>query len=86
MKQARDSRNFGGKRLWQIKTTGNMIGILFIRSYEKGERVYAAMLGRGFDGHIRTLESLKFRRVDVYFGIVFCLILTAVSLTSLLNR
>ena len=80
MKQARDSRNFGGRRLWQLRTVGNMIGTLFIRSYERGERVYAAMMARGFNGHTRTLESLSFRPSDALFGVSlgFILILTMV--------
>ncbi|GAJ02568.1 unnamed protein product, partial [marine sediment metagenome] len=61
MKQARDSRNFGSSRLRQLRTIGNMVGTLFIRSYERGERVYAAMLARGFDGQCRTLKRLNFR-------------------------
>jgi cobalt/nickel transport system permease protein len=75
MKQAHDSRNFGGERLHQLKTIGNMVGTLFIRSYERGERIYTAMLARGFDGQTRTLQNLSFRATDVYFGIVFCLVL-----------
>ena len=84
MKQARDSRNFGGRRLWQIRTIGSMIGTLFIRSYERGERVYAAMLARGFDGQIRTLSQLRFRQTDACFGIGFSLVLAIVSLINLL--
>ncbi len=84
MRQARDSRNFGGKRLWQLRTIGNMIGTLFIRSYERGERVYAAMLARGFDGHSRTLDHLNFRQADAYFGISFSLVLILTSLVNLL--
>jgi len=75
MKQARDSRNFGGSRLRQLRTIGNMIGTLFIRSYERGERVYGAMLARGFDGEVRTLQTLKFGRNDVYFSISFGMVL-----------
>jgi len=84
MKQARDSRNFGGKRLWQIRTIGNMIGTLFIRSYERGERVYAAMVARGFDGQTRTLDCLNFRKADAYFGISLGLVLISTSVVSLL--
>jgi len=84
MKQARDSRNFGGKRLWQLRTIGNMIGTLFIRSYERGERVYAAMLTRGFDGHTRTLDHLNFRQADAYFGIGFSLVLILTTVVNLL--
>lgn len=75
MQQARDSRNFGGNQLHQLKTIGNMVGTLFIRSYERGERIYAAMLSRGFDGQIRTLNKLSFRPADAYFSVIFCLML-----------
>jgi len=70
MKQARDSRNFGGRRLWQIKTIGNMIGTLFVRSYERGERVYSAMLARGYDGQTKTLRQPRLNTADFTFGII----------------
>lgn len=75
MRRARDSRNFGGGRLRQLRTLGNMLGTLFIRSYERGERVYAAMLARGFDGEVRSLHQLNFKRIDAYFGVTFGLVL-----------
>jgi len=84
LKQARDSRSFGGKRLWRIRTLGNMIGSLFIRSYERGERVYAAMVARGFDGRSRTLNPLHFRPADAYFGLSLSLILVFSSVINLL--
>ena len=84
MKQARDSRNFGGKRLRQIGTIGSMIGTLFIRSYERGERVYAAMMARGFDGRSRTLDRLRFNRADAYFVASLGLTLVFISLFNLL--
>ncbi len=84
MKQARDSRSFGGKRRWQVKTVGNMIGTLFIRSYERGERVYASMVARGFDGHSRTLDSLRFSRLDAVFVAALSLALLSISLFNIL--
>ena len=84
MRQARDSRSFGGGRLWQLRTIGNMIGTLFIRSYERGERVYAAMVARGFDGQTRTLESFNFRQRDAFFGISLGLVLILVTVVNLL--
>jgi len=83
LRQARDSRDFGSKRLRQLGTVGNMIGTLFIRSYERGERVYAAMLARGFDGHSRTLDRLNFSQADAYFGIGFSLVLILTSVVNL---
>ena len=78
MKQARDSRNFGGRRLWQMRTIGNMVGTLFIRSYERGERVYAAMLARGYDGQNSTLNQLRFRPLDIGFLVSFCTVILLV--------
>ncbi len=50
MEKARELRNFGKSRWSHIKAYANIIGLLFIRAYERGERVYNAMLLRGFDG------------------------------------
>ncbi len=84
MKQARDSRNFSGSRGWQLKTIGNMIGTLFIRSYERGERVYASMMSRGFDGQSRSLDSLAFTRLDALFGTSLALGLVCAGILILL--
>ena len=84
MKQARDSRNYGGRRLWQFRTIGSMIGTLFIRSYERGERVYAAMVARGFDGQTRTLSRLQLKPLDIYFSIILGLAITAISVVRLI--
>ncbi len=84
MKQARDSRNFGGKRMWQLKTIGNMVGTLFLRSYERGERIYGTMVARGFDGETRTLSNLRLERADLYFGIVFLVCLAMIGLSTIL--
>ena len=85
MKQARDSRSAGNtSNLAQAKTVGNMIGILFIRSYERGERVYGSMVARGFDGYPRSLNELTFCRNDAVIGAVFgaaILLPTAIRLT-----
>ena len=44
-----------------------MIGVLLIRTYERAERIYAAMVSRGFTGEIRTLSVLRLRPSDVVF-------------------
>lgn len=82
MKQARDSRSIGGKRLHQIRTIGNMVGTLFIRTYERGERVYAAMAARGFDGQIHIMNQLSFGPRDAVFGFACGLFLVAVGVFS----
>ena len=44
-----------GSIAWRARVTGSMAGSLFLRGYERSERVYNAMLARGYDGEIRTL-------------------------------
>ncbi|MDO9575132.1 MAG: cobalt ECF transporter T component CbiQ [bacterium] len=74
MKRAKDSRAVGGKRWFHIKALANMVGVLFIRAYERGERVYLAMCSRGFNGQIKTLQNFKLNKTD------FCFLLTIAML------
>jgi len=65
MKRARDARLFGGRWLWHSRVIGQMIGTLFLRSYERAERVYQAMLARGFDPAARPSQPRPLTRADV---------------------
>jgi cobalt/nickel transport system permease protein len=46
----------GGSIMWRARVAGNMAGQLFLRSYERSERVYNAMQARGYRGHFQTLN------------------------------
>jgi cobalt/nickel transport system permease protein len=49
-----------------------MLGALFLRSYNRGERVYVAMVSRGYEGAIRLERGEPFRAADALFlGAVF---------------
>ncbi|ODS42186.1 MAG: cobalt ECF transporter T component CbiQ [Candidatus Altiarchaeales archaeon IMC4] len=65
--QARDCRSSGGNLRLRLRTVGSIIGVLFIRSYERGERVYAAMASRAFDGSVRTLDKFTMGKKDAAF-------------------
>lgn len=54
----------GGNLGWRIKTTGSMAGQLFTRSYERSDRIYQAMISRGYTGHIRTLNPHQIQSQD----------------------
>lgn len=56
MVTARRARTFrrSGRLDWGLLT--GLIGILFLRAFERGERVHAAMLARGWDGTVKTLD------------------------------
>jgi len=49
MRIARESRGFRGSSIRQWNVLGRTASALFIRSYERGERVHLAMLSRGHD-------------------------------------
>lgn len=64
---ARSARPVGGRRppvLWQGKVAGFMVGSLFVRSLERSDRVYAAMVSRGYNGVARTLTRHVMARSD----------------------
>ena len=65
MKIARESRGFEerGLRSWRI--IAQTVGALFIRSYERGERVYLAMLSRGYIGAMPKLSDEKDSKLAV---------------------
>lgn len=52
MRIARVSRGYDPRFLWQVKAFAVGVGSLFLRSYERGERVYLAMLSRGYHGRM----------------------------------
>ena len=55
MRVARESRGFEARHLGHVRVLAHSAGALFIRSYERGERVHLAMLSRGYAG---TMPSL----------------------------
>ena len=57
MRIARISRGHDPRWLWQARAVAASVGTLFIRSYERGERVYLAMASRGFGGKMRVTSA-----------------------------
>jgi cobalt/nickel transport system permease protein len=55
------SRGYDPRWISQARPIASSAGALFVRSYERGERVHAAMLSRGFTG---TMPALGHRRAD----------------------
>ncbi|MDX2035302.1 MAG: CbiQ family ECF transporter T component [Isosphaeraceae bacterium] len=57
MLRARRARSFRRGRNLDWVILSGMIGLLFVRSFERGERVHAAMLARGWNGSMPELEE-----------------------------
>ncbi len=45
----------GGTVAWRARVTGGMAGSLFLRGFERSDRIYAAMAARGDDGEVRAV-------------------------------
>ncbi|MDR6862011.1 cobalt ECF transporter T component CbiQ [Phycicoccus sp. 3266] len=52
MRVARESRGFRARSVRSWPALASTVGALFIRSYERGERVHLAMLSRGYTGRM----------------------------------
>jgi cobalt/nickel transport system permease protein len=62
MRVARSSRAYDPRWLWQARAVAAGTGALFVRSYERGERVFLAMQSRGFDGRLPALDEASASR------------------------
>lgn len=65
---------------WRAKVTGNMAGQLFLRSYERSDRIYNAMLARGYTGQLRTLNPHVMKRGDWLFAVLALLLILFLQL------
>ena len=59
MMRARDSRGRPAELTRRARVAGHMAGSLFLRSFERSERVGQAMVARGYDGTVRILLNAE---------------------------
>ncbi|HVM26104.1 MAG TPA: cobalt ECF transporter T component CbiQ [Mycobacteriales bacterium] len=59
MKVARASRGYDPRSLLQARALAASAGALFLRAYERGERVYLAMVSRGWTGSMPMLDERR---------------------------
>ena len=64
MRIARESRGFRARSVRAWPALAATLGALFIRSYERGERVHLAMLSRGYAGRLPLGDDLTSSRAD----------------------
>jgi cobalt/nickel transport system permease protein len=67
MRRAAASRNLMGSSKQQRLVVGNMIGALFVRTYDRGDRIHQAMLARGYTGLPPVMEIPQEKRIDKAF-------------------
>ena len=71
-RQAREAAAAGmrsGRNVaWRAKIAGHMAGQLFLRSYERSDRIYNAMLSRGYKGELMTIHPHHYHKSDLLIG------------------
>jgi cobalt/nickel transport system permease protein len=67
MRAALAARGYRPRNALHAGALGRVATALFLRTYSRGERVYLAMLARGYDGRMPRLVPLSFGRADAAF-------------------
>lgn len=63
---AQGGQRAGGGLLWRGRVAGGLVGNLMLRSFERSERIYNAMLARGFTGELKTFGRPAVAGEDMY--------------------
>jgi cobalt/nickel transport system permease protein len=80
------SRGFEKRtNLHTITTLSKLIAMLFVRSYERAERVYEAMASRGYEGTMETMTEFKILKRDIIKAGFFVAIGITIIVCSLLE-
>ncbi|RPE43246.1 cobalt/nickel transport system permease protein [Streptomyces sp. Ag109_O5-1] len=64
MRIARESRGFEARGVRHWGVLAKSAGALFIRSYERGERVHLAMVSRGYAGSVPVIDEVTASRAE----------------------
>ena len=84
MRIARISRGHDPRFLWQAAATARGVGSLFVRSYERGERVHLAMVSRGWSGAMPEIAPPRRPGLSVWLtGLAPALLVALVLLGAL---
>ncbi|HYH87694.1 MAG TPA: cobalt ECF transporter T component CbiQ [Solirubrobacteraceae bacterium] len=67
MRSALAARAYRPRHVRDAAPLGRVATAMFLRTYGRGERVYLAMLARGYDGRMPELEPLRLRAADLGF-------------------
>lgn len=86
MRIARESRGFRGRGVRDWPVIGRTLGTLFIRSFERGERVHVAMVSRGYTGRLPALAANAPRGRDWAVACVPAAVVVGVAASLMVGR
>jgi cobalt/nickel transport system permease protein len=82
MRIAKEARSAGRSRRMDWKALAGMVGVLFVRSYERAEAVYLAMCSRGYNGRIIVSHDFCMKRADAVFATLMVISLVGINLLT----
>jgi len=78
IRKAMTIRSFrAGTNMHTYRAIAYLAGMLLVNSYERSQRIYNAMLCRGFRGTFPVIDHFELKKSDILFGI-FMLLITGV--------
>lgn len=77
---AKDGMASGGSLVWRGQVAGRMAGSLMLRSFERSERIYNAMLARGYRGQLLSIEHSHIGPTDLIVAAVTIIFLLLILL------
>lgn len=72
----------GGSVVWRARVAGGMAGSLLLRGIERSDRIYNAMLARGYDGEVRAIPLPALRVIHwlvLFVGLIILVVLLVLS-------
>lgn len=82
MRIARESRGYAGGRVGHLKAVAGGVGGLFVRSFERGERVHLAMRSRGYTGRMPLLSQTGAVRSQWLEGLTISLLAVLIAVMA----
>jgi cobalt/nickel transport system permease protein len=82
MRIARESRGYAGGRVGHLKAVAGGVGALFVRSFERGERVHLAMRSRGYTGRMPLLSVTGASRTEWLQGMTISLVAVVIAIAA----
>ncbi|MFI6350608.1 cobalt ECF transporter T component CbiQ [Streptomyces sp. NPDC050560] len=80
MRLARESRGFEARGVRHWGVLAKSAGALFIRSYERGERVHLAMISRGYAGTMPVIDDVTASRAQWSYALALPVVALVVCL------
>ncbi|MFH1855653.1 MAG: cobalt ECF transporter T component CbiQ [Candidatus Omnitrophota bacterium] len=86
MKMSVDARSFGKKKTAMLRALAFCVAAFFLKSYERSENIYRAMLSRNFDKEYFFESNFNMMAKDAVFFAVFLFAVSSAYLAGIIFR